>query len=229
MVQAAQLAQGAKYEEALVLFTRAYERVNEPRLLINIGRCHYRLGRPKQALEFYEQFQQLLPDAEPELMSRLAQFRIEAKTAIVTESERRPSGDAVASLPQASDDMPEPPPAGEIPGGRGFFRSRPGWRLGLGAALAGAGLGLTVTGAAILAADGTCVTPSPSDSSLCTATVLPDGRYVADVRDGITPGVGLLLPGLLLLGGGVVLIALPPTRKPGPTVAVSAHGLHGRF
>ncbi len=82
---ATQLAAQLHYEDALRLYVRAYEQSQEPRLLLNIGRCHYRLNNHSVALDFYERFRQAQPNPEPELASRLAQFVAEAKLALLSQ------------------------------------------------------------------------------------------------------------------------------------------------
>lgn len=53
--QAAELAAQTQYEQALERYNKAYERSKEPRLLINIGRSNYRLGRVRLALDAFLQ------------------------------------------------------------------------------------------------------------------------------------------------------------------------------
>jgi hypothetical protein len=209
-VEAAQLATAAHYAEALAIYEAAYARVAEPRLLLNIGRCHFRLGRARKALESFEAFQKAMPDAEPEVLKRLAQYKIDAKTAIVSEEGTAPPSNTEASIPEE-----EPPPAPLDPRAgqfsvQDFIHSRPRWRLGLGLGLSGAGVLLVAIGAGILAVNGTCVSPAPG--GLCNAMVNAEGQYVTLVSNSIGTGVGVLVPGILLLGGGVTLIVLPGKR-----------------
>lgn len=89
---ATQLAAQLHYEDALRLYVRAYEQSQEPRLLLNIGRCHYRLNNHSVALDFYERFRQAQPNPEPELASRLAQFVAEAKLALLSQKPAATAG-----------------------------------------------------------------------------------------------------------------------------------------
>jgi tetratricopeptide (TPR) repeat protein len=45
-----------RYDEAILAFTEAYRMRPIPRLLFNIAQSHRKAGRPKEALEAYEQF-----------------------------------------------------------------------------------------------------------------------------------------------------------------------------
>mgnify|MGYP000945829744 CR=1 FL=1 len=60
-----------KFAESLVEFQAAYELQHEPRLLLNIGRCLFRLGRPRAALSKYEQFQKEVPDPDKDTARKL--------------------------------------------------------------------------------------------------------------------------------------------------------------
>ena len=53
-----------EYDKALAEFDAAYRLKPDPILLLNSGRCHFNAGRPKQALEAYEQMLKL--KLEPE-------------------------------------------------------------------------------------------------------------------------------------------------------------------
>ena len=77
--QAAQLAAQTQYDRSLSAYERAYARSGEPRLLLNIGRCYYRLGRLRRALSSYHTLHKAIPVLEPDLQTRLDQFVSEAK------------------------------------------------------------------------------------------------------------------------------------------------------
>ena len=79
------IAVQGNFDEALALYEKAYEQSREPRLLLNIGRCYYRLNRPQTALDYYEKFRAEQADLEPELTSRLGQFVAEAKLALLAQ------------------------------------------------------------------------------------------------------------------------------------------------
>jgi hypothetical protein len=211
--QAAQLAAQTRYEEALSRYMTAYERVPEPRLLVNIGRCHYRLGRARRALEYYEQFHKAEIDAEPELLARVGQFVAEAKLAIVSDSttpvEKQPEPPpAPIALPPPPPPV-APPPVQPVPPSR---EPRPAWRIAAGASALGVGALFVGLGAGALSADGRCVTPDSMNPDLCAVMNYPDGSRTTMLIDSQATGIGLLVSGGLLVVGGAVLIALPGRR-----------------
>lgn len=229
--RAAQLASQTSYEEALTLYQSAYDRIQEPRLLLNIGRCHYRLGRARRALETYETFQKAEPDPEPEVAARLAQFVAEAKLAIASDlkghhptetpgtpgnkdapSNPTPGGVPLVVPPSAPGEEPPPTESGSVAKGR-TVAGRPLYRVAIGASMLGVGATLLGVGIGALAGHGQCVNPSDANPDQCAVFAQPDGTFYTSVRDGVTPGVPLLVIGVGLAAGGIALIALPP-RKP---------------
>jgi hypothetical protein len=212
--EATQLATQKRCEPAIALYEKAYQQSNEPRLLLNIGRCQHRLGQPQKALALYEEFRRLRPNADAETTSRVGQFVAEAKLAILAaekDEARTPPPPPVAATPAAS------PPARE---GRLLF-GRPLWRVAVGAAGAGVGAVLIGLGAGALAANGRCAMPSSLVPGQCMASYGPDGARVTEVLDGVTPGVPMLLGGLVLFAGGIALSAYPAPRPPTATLAPS--------
>lgn len=222
--RAAQLASQTSYEEALTLYQSAYDRVQEPRLLLNIGRCHYRLGRARRALETYEAFQKAEPDPDTEVAARLAQFIAEAKLAIAADTKTHPPTEnpppptkdpatGVSLVVPSSPPGEEPPPA-ETGAARGrTVIGRPLYRVAIGGTMLGVGAVLLGVGVAALAGHGQCVNPSDANPDQCAVFTQPDGTLYTSVRDGVTPGVPLLVIGVGLAAGGIALIAVPP-RKP---------------
>ncbi len=71
------------YEHALSDFQAAYARRPEPRLLLNIGRCYFRMSRPEDALSYYRRFVGAPGfEPEPELTKAAQDFIAEAEAAI---------------------------------------------------------------------------------------------------------------------------------------------------
>jgi tetratricopeptide (TPR) repeat protein len=203
--QAAEQAAQTSYDRALSLYERAYARSQEPRLLLNIGRCYYRLGRAKRALTSFHALRLALPTLEPELQGRLEPFISEAKASI--------AADQTAAYTDA-----EPAPApGDVKLSEPLLTrqvlGRPLWRVAAGGAAAGLGVLLVGLGAGALSAHGGCVTPSPVGMGLCSPMTRPDGQRSILLVDGVTPGVPLLVVGGALLVGGAVLLALPGREK----------------
>ncbi len=215
--KASQLVAQRRYEEALLLYQGAYNVTHEPLVLINIGRCHYRMGRARKALEFYTSYTKAEPDPDPEVRSRLEQWRAEAEQAIRADEEGPGASPALKE--------PEPPPAPVLvaPPGKGpgdepapplkkSRRSLSPVRLGLGISALGIGATLLGLGAGALSVNGSCATPSPSSPGRCTPDVASDGTQVATFIDGKSAGAALLATGGLVVVGGVLLIALPGRR-----------------
>ena len=99
---ASSLAGQAQYEEALATYQRAYERVPEPRLLVNLGRCHFRLGHHQKALGLYRALQKSIPDLPPELDSKVKQFIAEAEDALSKDPKSATTGVATRPAPPNS-------------------------------------------------------------------------------------------------------------------------------
>lgn len=94
---------------------------------------------------------------------------------------------------------PDPPPLVAPPPLPPRDQARLGWRFYSGVPLAVVGLGLTGVGAAVLALDGQC-----------TTNELPCPRRYSD---NLGKGVGLLVPGVVVLGVGVTLSIVDLSRR----------------
>jgi tetratricopeptide (TPR) repeat protein len=103
-----------KYSEALTEFQRAYDSKPEPRLLLNIGRTLFRLGRPRAALRAYEQYQKIAPP-DPDTQSKVERYIAEAKIAVEAEKEAEPPDEKnpVAQPQPQNPPGVTPPPAEE--------------------------------------------------------------------------------------------------------------------
>lgn len=214
---AIELGSKGRYEEALLLYESAYEQSQEPRLLLNIGRCHYRLNRSQKALDYYEKFRTAQPEPEPELASRLAQFVAEAKLALVSQGAGGSAAKPTGAQPTDSDE-PQPAPLSVAPADRPTERTtlgRPTWRVAAGLSMAGVGGALVGLGIGALAVNERCVTPSANFAGQCATELRPDGQVRALLLDGLTPGIPLVVGGGLLLAGGLVLFAWPARRGTG--------------
>lgn len=110
-----------------------------------------------------------------------------------------PEGDKLALTVEM---QPEVKAAAAAPTLRLVRPPRPRWRYYAGAAAVATGVLLIGFGAAALAADGTCV-----------GTPLVEGGLCPVVHDTGTVGGALLGVGLGVVGGGVLLIAVPPPRQ----------------
>lgn len=78
-MQAVHLFENGRFETALPEFQAAYERRQMPWLLINIGRTLHRLGRPREALDYYERYKQIETKPDPETLDRVEKYIQQAK------------------------------------------------------------------------------------------------------------------------------------------------------
>lgn len=77
------------YTSALKAFQTAYDRRQTPILLANIGRTLQKLGRPKEALDYYERCQ-AAAKSDPELQEKLKLYISETKVLLGSTPEQPP-------------------------------------------------------------------------------------------------------------------------------------------
>lgn len=92
------------YSNALKMFMGAYERRQTPILLINIGRTLQKLGRPKEALDYYKRCQEAAK-TDTDLQEKLAVYIAETK-ALIHDAPPEPT----KPEPAKPDPSLEPPP-----------------------------------------------------------------------------------------------------------------------
>ncbi len=78
------------YDEAYKEYKSAYERRQAPWLLINIGRCAQRLGRNKEALDYYQRYLKADINPKPETVTRVNGYIDQVKAGIIEEPEAKP-------------------------------------------------------------------------------------------------------------------------------------------
>ena len=108
--QAVKLFEGGRFEAALASFQAAYGRRQMPWLLINIGRTLHRLGRPAEALAYYDRYRQAEARPDPETATRLKKYTAQAQALVDTANQHSatpppPDDDGANDLAVA------PPPA----------------------------------------------------------------------------------------------------------------------
>jgi hypothetical protein len=84
-----------RYPEALKEFQAAYEVRQLPRLLINIGTAHRKLGHAREAIEAYQAYLRIEPHPEPEVQAKLKQCLEQAHALL--EMQRASEGSPTAS------------------------------------------------------------------------------------------------------------------------------------
>jgi tetratricopeptide (TPR) repeat protein len=106
--QAVSLFEAGRFETALPEFNAAYERRQMPWLLINIGRTLHRLGRPREALDYYDRYKQAETKPDPETQERLEKYTAQAKALA-------DSAQAPAALPPEQTEKKPPVEGGPTP------------------------------------------------------------------------------------------------------------------
>lgn len=102
---------------------------------------------------------------------------------------------------------------------------RPRWRIAVGAAAIVVGVVMIGLGAGALSVNGQC--SMLNADGLCAATVTEDGMRQAQVYDSLGMGVGLIVPGVLLSGAGVALLAWPGPQKESTSSSAATGGVAG--
>ena len=163
--QAVVLFEGGRFEAALPKFQAAYARRQMPWLLINIGRTLHRLGRPKEALEYYERYKLAESKPDAETQERLEKYIVQAKALSDSPgSSPAPPGDTVQTPPPST----TPPPANSDPPKEGTPIYKKWWFW---TAIGGGALAIIIIGAAAGAAANRANTPG----NTIPMKTLPDG------------------------------------------------------
>ncbi len=179
--KAVQLYKQEYFEDALTEFKAAYDARQMPLLLVNIGRTMQKLGRPREAVAYYERFQKAESRPDPDTAKRVQQYLEECR-ALIDDS---PAGSGRPSGP------PPPPPQPGKP------------LLIVGGVVAGLGVGGIIAGA-VLGAKASSAFNDYSNSTdeyqkLGFRSTTQTMQLGADVA-----GIG----GAVLVGTGGALIAL---------------------
>ena len=95
-----------RYEEALAGFQGAYARRQMPWLLLNIGRTVQRLGRPKEAIGYYERYKKADPNIDPETERRVNKY-IEQAQALLEQTPPSPQPLNLTPPPPTPVDTPQ--------------------------------------------------------------------------------------------------------------------------
>jgi hypothetical protein len=109
--KARSLYSSKKYEEALHEFQAAYDTRAEPLLLINLGRCYYRMGQAHAALTYYRRFQMLVPAPEAKVRDSLERYIAEARLEDLLDRDRGGGGRGDRSRRRPGRGAEQPRPA----------------------------------------------------------------------------------------------------------------------
>ena len=110
------LSAAKDYTGALIEFRAAYARAPIARLLINIGRSFFRIGKPREALKYYGRFLRVEPNADAEITQRVHRYMKEAEASALNgpDAPDPPGLTTEAPLGQRPTAEPKPPGSGEI-------------------------------------------------------------------------------------------------------------------
>jgi tetratricopeptide (TPR) repeat protein len=133
------------YDRAIAEYEAAYQLQAQPALLINIGLCHYKADRPRQALDYYQQAlkAKLTREEREEVLANVAKATIklqeqqqrEAREAREAEARHEAERQRLAMLAAS-----RPPPPPEKP----IYKKAWFWAIIGGATVAGLAIGLGV-------------------------------------------------------------------------------------
>jgi tetratricopeptide (TPR) repeat protein len=235
-----------RFQQALELYTKAYERLPKPALLFNIGQCHRLLGHYEQALFFYHGFLRERPDAPNRSLVEQhideSQKALDGQRAAQQEAEKKAEASAVpAAAPVQPSPSLSPQPAAPAPQATSSgdttqpMPSSPVLRI---AGLATAGAGVVLIGAGVaLGVHANSLSSELSQVSAQHGTW--SSEYQNDYDSGksaATAATVLYIAGGAALAAGAVLtyIGWPKshasvTASVAPTPGGAAFGLAGAF
>jgi tetratricopeptide (TPR) repeat protein len=108
--QALKLYDEGKYADALPKFEEAYARRKMPWLMLNIGRTLQRLGRPQEAIGYYERYKKAELNIDEKTLERVNKY-IEQAQALLAESPQPEPKKPAEGTPQPVLAQPAPQPA----------------------------------------------------------------------------------------------------------------------
>ncbi|MFO0576809.1 MAG: hypothetical protein U1A78_22640 [Polyangia bacterium] len=100
-----------KYDEAFANFQSAYQRRQMPWLLVNIGRTAQRLGRPAEAIQYYERYKKAEPNIDAETEKRINRYIEQARALLEQTPEQQPLSGKPSEPPTEVKPAEPPKPA----------------------------------------------------------------------------------------------------------------------
>jgi tetratricopeptide (TPR) repeat protein len=133
-----------RYDTALAGFQAAYARRQMPWLLVNIGRTVQRLGRPQEAINYYERYKKAEPNIDAEAEKRINKYIEQARALLESTPEQPtlpltpPKPDPTTTPPalNLNATAPTPPPPSDAPAGRPVYKKWWFWTI-IGVVVAG--------------------------------------------------------------------------------------------
>jgi len=210
-----QFYEAQKYSEALAEFKAAYATRHAPRILINIGRSLFRLGREEESIIYYRQFIEERPDAEPEERKTVETYITEAQAALWVKHDQARKSQSEPSIDDRS--------------------VRPSERLPIPAiALMGSGLGLLIAGIA-------CGVMAMNDAQIISNPANHNGVFNVELQQIQERGKTLATTAVTLdaVGGTALLASVvwisawvikhKVSRKTSITSSINGIGVRGIF
>jgi tetratricopeptide (TPR) repeat protein len=225
------------FDQALDLYTKAYERYPKPALLFDIGQCHRLLGHYERAIFFYQGYlrgkpeaanralvEQFILDSQKQLDAQRAAGPVSPPASEATP----PPPPAAAPAPAPSDASASPPASNDTLAQRPDSTSAPtsaptAWPLLRIAGVATAGVGVVLLGVAIgEGLQASSLSNQVSQISSQHGTWSPQAQSDYDSgKSAATAANVLYVTGALVLAGGAVMTWLGWPKTPSTTAAVA--------
>jgi tetratricopeptide (TPR) repeat protein len=222
------------FDQALDLYTKAYERYPKPALLFDIGQCHRLLGHYERAIFFYQGYLRGKPDAANRSMVEQfiadSQRQLEAQRAAAAAAGATPAPAPSSATPGDTTATPAAsPPAGadtstSSSDGAATPASPPtAWPALRIAGIATAGVGVVLLGTAL--AEGLV---SSSDSNKVSQISAQHGTWSSQAQSEYDSGKSaataasvLYVAGAVVLAGGAVMTWLGWPKRPSTMATVA--------
>ncbi len=106
---ALRLYDGGQFEGAIKEFQAAYALKQLPRLLLNIGQAHRKLGHARDALGFYEFYLRVEPNPKPEIKAELTSYITQTRALLDAAERMRAEQGGTEPAPASMLPPPTPP------------------------------------------------------------------------------------------------------------------------
>jgi tetratricopeptide (TPR) repeat protein len=104
-----------QYEDAIVEFRAAYLIKQLPRLLLNLGQAHRKLGHAREALDCYQSYLQAVPEPEPDIKTDLVAYIASTRAMLDAADRMKAQKPAPENGPAGTGPPPPDRPAPDAP------------------------------------------------------------------------------------------------------------------
>lgn len=108
--QAIRLYESGQYQDSLKEFQNAYAIKQLPKLLLNLGQVHRRLGHAKDALGYYEFYLRVEPNPEPKLKAELDRYITQTRAMLEAAKKVRADAGIAEANKEPAEEAQAPPP-----------------------------------------------------------------------------------------------------------------------